>query len=229
MAPTDISVLSAGAVGPALKKISEEFQNQTSRRVHLTFATAPTVLERVGGGTPVDIVIAPPPVLDDLLRSGQISTARRVLLGRIGVGVMVRAGAPQPPISTVDQLKKSLLEAASVVFNRASTGIYLAELFQRLEMAPEIEPKTIRYPDFAAVLDHIKHAGDREIGFGASTVIAENGQSGVTFVGALPAEVQNYTAYEAALVRNGGASAADYFSYLESPQAKSVLVAAGID
>ena len=230
MAPTDINILSAGAVAPGLKKISEEFQRETHQRVQLTFATAPTILERLRDSAPIDLVIAPSAVLEDLTRDGRISNESRLLLGRVGVGVMVRAGAPQPPIATVEELRKSLLSATSIVFNRASTGTYLENLFERLGMAPELEPKSIRYPDFAAVLDHVSHGGNGEIGFGATTVIAEDAQRLVTFVGTLPAEIQNYTAYEAAVVQDGAANAAarHFIEYLGSPPAKSALMQAGI-
>jgi molybdate transport system substrate-binding protein len=226
----EINILSAGAVAPGLKKISEAFQRETAQRVHLTFATAPVIVERLRDSASIDIVIAPPAVLDDLARSGKISSLGRVLLGRIGVGVMVRAGVPPPPIATVEQLKKSLLDATSVVFNRASTGTYLENLFQRLGIHAELERKSIRYPDFAAVLDHISHGTNGEIGFGATTVIAENAQRGVAFVGPLPAEIQNYTAYEAAVVQNGAANTAalQFRDYLESPPARSALMHAGM-
>ena len=230
MAPTDINILSAGAVAPGLKKISEEFQRETGQRVHLEFATAPAILERLRDSAPIDLVIAPSAVLENLARDGRISNESRLLLGRIGVGVMVRAGAPEPPIATVEELRKSLLDAKSVVFNRASTGTYLENLFDRLGIAADLERKSIRYPDFAAVLDHVSRGGNREIGFGATTVIAEHSHGRVTFVGTLPPEIQNYTAYEAAVVQNGAANAAarHFIEYLGSPPAKSVLMQVGI-
>lgn len=230
MAPTDINILSAGAVAPGLKKISEAFQRETTQHVNLTFATAPVIVERLRDSATIDIVIAPSAALDDLARSGKISSLGRVLLGRIGVGVMVRAGVPQPPIATVEQLKKSLLVATSAVFNRASTGTYLENLFQRLGIGAELERKSIRYSDFAAVLDHISRGTNGEIGFGATTVIAENAGAGVTFVGPLPAKIQNYTAYEAAVVQNGAANTAalQFRNYLESPPARSALMQAGM-
>jgi molybdate transport system substrate-binding protein len=230
MARSEINILSAGAVAPGLRKITEEFQRETAQRVHVTFATAPAIPERLGDSAPIDIVIAPPVVLDELARSGKISNLGRVLLGRIGVGVMVRAGVPPPPIATGEQLKRSLLDATSVVFNRASTGTYLENLFQRLGIDAELERKSIRYPDFAAVLEHISRSANGEIGFGATTVIVENAQRGVAFVGALPAEIQNYTAYEAAVVENGAANTAamQFRDYLESPVARSALAQSGI-
>jgi molybdate transport system substrate-binding protein len=228
---TDITILSAGAVAPGLKKISEKFQRETHQRVHLEFATAPIILERLRDSAPPDLVIAPSPVFEEIARDGRISNESRLLLGRVGVGVMVRAGAPEPPIATVKELRKSLLDATSVVFNRASTGTYLENLFRRLGIAPELERKSIRYPDFAAVLDHITHGGNGEIGFGATTVIAENSHKSVTFLGTLPVEIQNYTTYEAAaVVQNGAANAAahHFIEYLGSLQAKSALMQAGI-
>ena len=230
MSPRDLTVLSAGAVAPGLKKISEEFQRETHQRVDLAFATAPAILERLRDSTPIDVVIAPSAVLENLAGAGRISNESRVLLGRVGVGVMVRAGAPEPPIGTVDELRKSLLDATSVVFNRASTGTYLENLFQRLGIGAELERKSIRYPDFAAVLDHMSRGANGEIGFGATTVIVENTQRGVAFVGPLPAEIQNYTAYEAVVVQYGaaGLAAREFIEYLDSPLARSVLAHAGI-
>jgi len=230
MSRREINILSAGAVAPGLKKISAAFQRDTIQHVNVTFATAPAIPERLDDSAPIDIVIAPPVVLDDLARSGKISSLGRVLLGRIGVGVMVRAGVPQPPIATVEQLKKSLLDATSVVFNRASTGTYLENLFQRLGIGAELERKSIRYPDFAAVLEHVSRGENGEIGFGATTVIVENVDKGVAFVGPLPAEIQNYTAYEAAVVENGAANTAamQFRDYLESPAARSALAQSGI-
>jgi molybdate transport system substrate-binding protein len=226
----EINILSAGAVAPGLRKISEAFQRETTQHVNLTFATAPVIVERLRDSASIDIVIAPPAVLDDLARSGKISNLGRVLLGRIGAGVMVRAGVPQPPIHTVEKLKESLLDATSVVFNRASTGMYLENLFRRLGIDAELERKSVRYPDFVAVLDHISRGTNGEIGFGATTVIVENAQRGVAFVGALPAEIQNYTAFEAVVVYNGTANTAalQFRDYLESPSARSVLAQSGM-
>jgi molybdate transport system substrate-binding protein len=227
----EINILSAGAVAPGLKKFIELFQNDTGESVNVTFATAPAILERLRDSTPIDIVIGPPVVLHDAARQGKISPERRVLLGRIGAGVMVRAQTTQPPIATVEQLKKSLLDARSLVFNRASTGTYLENLFEKLGIAPKLERKSIRYPDFAAVLDHIRRGENGEIGFGATTVIVENAERGVAFVGALPAEIQNYTAYEAAVVQSNAAKPAahHFIEYLGSSRARAIFAAVGID
>ena len=127
MAPTDINILSAGAVAPGLKKISEEFQRETHQRVYLEFATAPAIFERLRDSAPMDLVIAPSTVLDDLVRDGRIFLESIVwtvmnynpvrilgLIGLFGVGLALLIGrlertqAPEGTFSyTLDDVAKA--------------------------------------------------------------------------------------------------------------------------
>lgn len=230
--PTEIKILSAGAVKPGLTKVIDAFQRETAHEVKVKFATAPAILSEIHSGETVDVVIAPPAVLDELVKSTKVAAGARVTLGRIGVGVMVRDGATLPKISSVDEFKQTLLGAESIIYNQASTGTYLETLFDRLGIGAEIKPKSVRYPDFAAVLDHVSKGSGREIGLGATTVIIENANKGVKFAGPLPAEIQNYTEYAATLMLMADsaarATAQQFISYLASPKSKSLFAAAGI-
>jgi molybdate transport system substrate-binding protein len=229
MSNAGINVLSAGAVQPGLVKVIDAFRHETGHEVKVAFATAPAILKRVDGETP-DVVIAPPAVLDELVNAGKATPADRVTVGRIGVGVMVLDGAPQPKIATVDEFKQALLGAESVVYNQASTGIYLEKLFERLGIAEHLKTKTVRYPDATGVLEHICKGKGGEIGLGATTVIIEGESKGLKFVGPLPPEIQNYTIYAATMVNAGSASEAarEFVRYLTAPVAQKVFAAAGI-
>lgn len=231
MSNPEISVLSAGAVQPGMVKIIEAFQRTTAQNVKITFATAPMILARIGDANLPDVVIAPPSVLEEWSRAGKSILKDWVVVGRIGVGVVVRDGTPRPNIATVEEFKHSLLNAESVVYNQASTGIYLKKLFERLEIGKQLEKKTTNYPDAAAVLSHVSKGKGNEIGFGATTVIIENESKGLKFVGPLPPEIQNYTSYTATVVGLGSASGvgAQFVRYLTSPAAKKILTAAGIE
>jgi molybdate transport system substrate-binding protein len=44
----------------------------------------------------------------------------------------VRSDAPAPNVATVDALKQALLAADRVVYNTASTGLYLDRLFEKM-------------------------------------------------------------------------------------------------
>jgi len=223
-----VTILSAGAVKPGVVPVVAAFQRDTGYDTAFEFATAPAIRQRLSGSQAPDVVIAPPDLLDELAKSGS-TAAERVIVGRIGVGVMVRDGAPVPRIATIEEIKQSLLNSQSIVFNQASTGLYIESLFKRLGIAAKIEAKITRYADFAAVRDHVSNGQGSEIAFGATTVIIENASKGLRFVGPLPAELQNFTTYTAALTANAGDAARALLRYFATPVAKAIFTAAGIE
>lgn len=223
-----VKVLSAGAVKPGVLPVVAAFQRDTGCDVAIEFATAPAIRHRLSGGQAPDIVIAPPDLLDQLAQSA-VAAAESIVIGRIGVGVMVRDGAPVPRIATVDEFKQSLLSSASIVFNQASTGLYIESLFTRLGIAAQTDAKITRYADFTAVRDHISIGQGSEIAFGATTVIVENAGKGLRYVGPLPAELQNFTTYVAALTAPAGDAARALLRYFSTPAARAVFSAAGIE
>ena len=226
-----IKLLSAGAVKPGLMKVIESFQSAGGHDVTIGFATAPEIRRRLQEGEAADIVIAPNDLVDALMMKGQVASADRAVIGRIGVGVMVREDLPAPQIATVEAFQTSLLNAESIVYNQASTGTYIDSLFDRLGIAAQMKTKTTRYADFAAVLEHIRRDRSSELGLGATTVIIENANRGIKFIGPLPAEIQNYTTYAAAVAthRIAGDGASALLRFLTSASAKHLFTAAGIE
>ena len=226
----EIRVLSAGAVEPGLRAAAAAFKKQSGHDVNITFNTAPEIRKRIGGGEVFDVVIAPPTALDEFAGAGKVTTDR-ANLGRVGLGVAVRPGAPMPDISSGDALKRSVLAAESIVFNRASSGIYFENLLKKMEIYEQVQGKTTRYADGAAVMEHVLKGKGREIGFGPVTEILQHRDKGLKLVGPLPPEAQNYTAYSAApMTAAANAELAKVFArYLGSPESKALFVGAGID
>lgn len=228
----DIKVLSAGAIEPGLKAAAAAFEKQTGHVAKITFNTAPELKKRMDAqpmGPAFDVVIAPPAVIGEFAAASKLLAAR-AYLGRVGMGVTVRDGAPLPDISSAEALKASVLEAQSLVFNRASTGLYLEGLLREIDVYAQVEGKTTRYPDGAAVMEHVIKGQGREIGFGAMTEILLYQGKGLKLVGPLPAEVQNYTAYTAAPLASGSqpALAQQFVNFLSGPVGKPLFVAAGV-
>jgi molybdate transport system substrate-binding protein len=229
--PTEIKVLSAGAVQPGLTKVIDAFRHETGYEVKVTFATAPEIRKRLSAGETADVVVAPSDVVDHLIATNKARATDRGTIGQIGIGVLVPDGAPLPKIGTAKEFKASLLNAESVVYNQASTGIYLEQLFERLGIAAELKPKTTRYAAAAPVLDHVRSAEHNVIGLAATTVIKENESKGLKFVGSLPAEIQNHTTYDAivTLGSTGGNLALALVRYLTTSPAKAIFAVAGIE
>jgi molybdate transport system substrate-binding protein len=223
----EINVLSGQAVEPGLVVAIDTFRKQTGTNVKITFATAPEIRRRVEAGETTDVVIAPPAVLDDLANSGKVDGTARVPVGRVGVGVVIRDGAPKPDVSTTDALKRAVLDADSVIYNRASSGLFVEGLLQRLGLAEQIQAKTKRYAGTDMIEPLIKGKG-KEIGFMPVAEILHFRGRGLQLVGPLPADIQNYTSYAAEPASKSEVARA-FVRFLGSPVAKGIFVAAGIE
>jgi len=227
----EINLISAGAVEPGVVAAADVFRRETGTEVKIKFATAPAIQQRVGGGEAADVVIAPPAVIEELTKAGKLDGSGRAPVGRVGVGVVMRNDTAKPDVSSADALKRALLDADSVVYNKASTGLYLEKLFDRLGVGAAVKAKETRYPDGAAVMEHVIHGKGKEIGFGAITEIRLYGDKGAQFVGPLPGDAQNYTSYAAAPAaapaNRDGAMA--FVKFLGSPAARAAFLAKGVE
>ena len=230
-AAADIKVLSGGAVEPGLHAFAELVKRNLGHDLKIQFNTTPQIVKRLAEGDVYDIVIVTPAVIEQATKDGKLLAGSRAPVGRVGAGIIVRNGATTPSVGTVEALKQALLAADSVVYNSASSGLYLDKLFANMGILEQLKPKTTRYPDGASVMEHVINGNGNEIGFGAITEIKLYTSKGLKYVGPLPAEVQNYTTYEAALMT--GAPSADaaqtVMRELATPAAKAAFTAAGVE
>jgi len=224
----DLKVLTTGAMKPVLLEVAPGFQQDSKQTVSLDNDTAGALLKRIQAGAAFDVVVLTPAGIDELAKAGKVSPG--VDLARVGIGVMVKTGAPHPDISTVDALKRTLLAAKSVAYidpaSGGSSGIYLARLWERLGIADALKPKT-KLKQGGSVADLIV-SGDAEIGLQqASEIIAS---PGVTLIGQLPDEVQNYTVYSGAIstAAHSPAAAAAFIAWLRRPAMAPILQAKGL-
>ena len=80
------------------------------------------------------------PGLDELTKQGKIEPGSRVDLIRSLIAMAVRNGTPKPDISTVEGLKRTLLQAKSIGSSDSASGVYLRTvLFPRLGVAEQIK------------------------------------------------------------------------------------------
>jgi molybdate transport system substrate-binding protein len=227
---TPLAVWSAGAVEEGVVRLAAEYRRTASHEVTASFGTGPELQKRLSSDASADVLIAPAAVVQRAVKSGRVVPGTETPVGRVGVGVTVRRGAAPPDVGTVDALKDALLGADSVVYNQASTGQYLETLFTKLGIADQIKGKTTRYGNAAQVLEHVIAGTGREIGFGPLTEIKSFEPKGVVLVAPLPADVQNYTTYVAAVLHGTrtGDAAKDFIRYLTTPAARQAFAATGV-
>jgi molybdate transport system substrate-binding protein len=227
----EIKVLTAGVMREVVLAAMPEFEKATGHSVVVQNATAGRLRHRIEGGEPVDVAVITPVVIDALIAKGRIVPGSRLDLARVGVGVVVREGTPLPEIGTVEAFKRTLLAAKSVAYrdpaSGGTSGIYVAKMLERLGIADAIKAKAVLVQSDYVAERVIK--GEAEIGLHQiSEILAVKD---ARLVGPLPAEIQNYTTYSAAI----GAAASDpaaakaFIALLAGPNVEAMLKARGLE
>jgi molybdate transport system substrate-binding protein len=195
-----IRVLSAAAVRQGLASLATSFGAETGVEVDLTFTTGPNIRERLEAESDVaDVIVAPMELIDALAAKGRVLGDGVAKLGGVEAGVAIKSGAPVPDISTADAVRAALLKAEVVVFNKASSGDFIAEMIAGLGVADEIAQRVRRFEDGAEAMRFLAAAeGDSALGFGQSTGLKIHEPMGITVIGPLPADIGKVTSYVAA-------------------------------
>ena len=229
--PAEIKVLTAGAMRGLVDALRPQFERQSGLRVIVDNATAGVLAKRIAGGDAFDVAIITSTVLQDLIAQGKIVAQSRVELAKVGMGVVVKQGAPLPDIATVDAFKRALLAAQSVAYidPRAggTTGVYFDALLARLGIAEAIRPKA-KLKDGGHVADLVA-SGEAEIGVHVISEIKP--VKGVILVGPLPPAIQHTTVYAAGVGAAAGdaSGAAAFLKLLAGEDSAPILAENGME
>jgi molybdate transport system substrate-binding protein len=230
-ASAEIKVLTTGAFKQVVVALIPEFEKATGHKVVLDNGTVGQLTGRVDGGETFDVLVLSPRGIDDFIKKGKIADGSKASLAKVGVGVMVKEGAPKPEIGSVEAFKQALRNAKSVGYidpaSGGSSGIYVAGLLDKLGIAAEIKPKA-KLKQGGHVSDLVK-SGEAEIGIHQISEIVS--ESGVTLVGSLPSEIQNYTTYAVGLstAAKDAEAAKAFIKVLTGPSLPAVLKSKGME
>ncbi len=102
-----------------------------------------TIPTRLARGEAADIVILDGGAADELGKRGLVRPGSKIDLARSLIGMVVRAAAAKPDISSVEALQSTLLAAKSIVYSDSGSGTYLSStLFPKLGIADQIAGKS---------------------------------------------------------------------------------------
>ena len=107
----------------------------------------------------------------------------------------VRAGAPKPDISSIDALRRVMLQAKSIGYSASVSGEYLTtELYQRLGIAEQVTSKS-RLIGGGERVGAVIARGELEIGFQQMSELLP--VPGIAHITPLPPEVQKVSVFSA--------------------------------
>lgn len=212
----ELRVYTSGAPAAVQKRLEPKLAEATGRQITFTVGPLAAIEQKLNAGEKADILVFPTPIIERLDKAGLVRAGSRVDLGRVGVGVVVREGAPRPDISTVDAVRKMLLDARSIAHPDPSgggfAGAQIARMMERLGIAAAVKPKVKMAYAIAGGVSKVA-SGDVEVGlFNISEILPVKG---VTLVGPLPQELQSYITFSGA-IHSGSTAPEAASTYLRS-------------
>ena len=212
----DVHVISSGGFTAAYKELVPACEAKIGQKVVSAYgasmgAAPDAIPQRLARNEPADIVILAGDAFDKLVADGKGMAGTRTDLARSAIGLSVKSGAPKPDISTVEALKKTLMEAKSIAYSASASGTYLSEeLFPKLDPSGQVMAKSKKI--FSERVGTVVARGDAELGFQQVSELVPI--AGLDFVGVLPDEVQRVTVFSAGLAAGA-----------KEPQAAKALIA----
>lgn len=223
----EIKVFAAGASKVAVELAAPAFTRLTGDTLVVSSDTVGALRERISKGERPDLTVLSQVAIETLVTQGHVQAGQTAPMGVVVAGLAVKRGAPVPDISTVEALKKTLLQAKSVAHadgaRGATSGIHFAKMIDQLGLREALQPKLVILPFGVDVIEGVGE-GKFELGASQSSEIVP--YTTVTYVGDLPAPFALRTPYVAGVVHNS-AKGANLLKFLASPAGQASFAASG--
>jgi len=220
-------------MAPVLNELRGTFEKSSSYKIAIDYMPVGQLQGRIRDGEAADVIVVIESFLEPLTKAGKIESATRI--ANSSVGVVVKAGAPKPDVSSREALKRSLLAAKSVAFGDPKTGgagaIFFAGVIEKLDIAKEVGAKAKLITGNGAAVSEAVAKGEAEIG--VSQVSELMLVPGVDFVMPIAPELKQFKGegeVSAAIIKGSKEpqAAATFVKFLSSPEAARVIRAKGM-
>jgi molybdate transport system substrate-binding protein len=229
----EFRVMTSGAFTAAHLELIPQLERLTKKKVVTASTSVGTgensIASRLKRGEVVDIVIVADTLLRQFIREGLVLDEGATPVARSSIGIAVRAGAPRPDISTVDALRRTLLEAKSIGYSASVSGEYLTtELYQRLGIADQVMSKS-RFIGGGERVGAVVARGELEIAFQQMSELLP--VPGIAHVTPLPPEVQKVSVFSSGVAAKAPdpALARSIIRFLASAEAAAAITRSGLE
>jgi molybdate transport system substrate-binding protein len=216
----DVKVIAAGAVRGLIAQIIDDYSHQTGQKFDFTIGTTGQLRNIIASGEHADLVIVSVPLMGELEKTGKLTPGTRAELGRVGIGVVAREGAPVPDVSTSEKLKAALVAAGSVAYTNpaegGTSGIHFAKVANDFGIGDAVAKKAVLTKGGReAAIEVAEGRAELAIVFISEAMAIK----GVKLAGLLPAAQQDYSAYATAIPASSTdpAAARAFIAALTSP------------
>jgi molybdate transport system substrate-binding protein len=231
-ASTHLHVLISGGFSFAYEQLLPEFMRLSGIAVTTgsgaSQGTGPqTIAAQLARGVAADVVILSREGLTELIEAGRIASGTDADLAQVPLGVAVRAGTPQPDVSTVAAFKELILAAKTVAMPGSTSGIWLkTDLLPRLGIADKVDMKLAPRGS-----DATRMVAAGEVDLAVMPVSEIMHATGVAFAGTIAPEIQFVQTFSAAAVAGSREieRGKQLIAFLTSPRACEAITNSGME
>jgi molybdate transport system substrate-binding protein len=224
-----LKVFSVNGVKEVLSRLGDGFRAEAGEEVRFTFGTIGALQDKMAAGDMPDVLVAMSAAMSKAEEQGLIAKNSSVEVGRTGLAVVVKAGAPSPDIATPQAFKDALLKAKSLAYTDpktgAASGVAVAKILDDLGIARQVKDKAVLVS--GGPVGEVVAQGRVEIGIQQVTELLP--VKGITLLPSFPSELQRVTVYQAAVVLRTAKPqvAARFVSFVTGSKVKQAFTEAG--
>jgi molybdate transport system substrate-binding protein len=200
----EVTLISVGGVKVAIDPIIADYTKQTGNTVKYIVGSPLAVSQKLAAGEVYDVVVQSAPAMADFAKQGGLNSGGAAKVARGGIGMAVAKEATAPDISTPDAFKRALANAKSIAMTDTAmpngSGGLTQAIFEKAGVVDVVKPK-LKVVGLDPGQQQIAK-GEIEIGFFNNSEI----RPFVKYAGSVPAPLQQYTVYEAALTAKAPAA-----------------------
>jgi len=228
-AHAQVRVLSSVAVKAVIETLAPEFGSASKDTIAPEFGIAAAMKARIEGGEAFDVAILTPAMLDDLAAKGLIESTPRPVVARSGLGLMVKAGATKPDVSSVEAFKHTLLNARAISYvpNSASGLAFLATL-DKLAITDAVKAKAKTATSGDEVNANVTSGAADLAVLPVSEILPV---AGAQLGGVFPPAIQSYIVMAAGISSRSprAAAAREFVRFITSAKATPVVTGKGME
>jgi molybdate transport system substrate-binding protein len=222
-AQSEITLLSPNPIKETIDTLVAKFHDKTGTNVKITYGSGVGTRKTVAGGGAQDVTLLFAP-FDDAIKTGNVDKSSTTVVARLRLAIAVKKGAPKPDISNAAAVKRTLINAKSIISvdpDQGSVGGAVLLALDKMGLTNQIRPKIKWVPGGGEVQTSVAK-GETEIAFGP--YLSDMRNPGLDIVGALPPDAAtpvDITGWLSTSVKDKQAARA-LLDYLKSAEAAPV-------
>ncbi len=226
----ELAVFVTGSMADPFEELAEDFTQETGHTLRFSRATTGGLLQKIAAGERADIVVITAEAAESLEQRGTLLRGTRTPVASSLFGVVVRADAPSPDVTTPEALKAAVLRARTLSYPdpvvATVSGGYIESVFDQLGIKDAARGKAALKPMGYLVGEAVER---REVELGLSFMSEFTGDADLKVV-PFPAELQKAQLYSIGVFAGSAQAEAAraFIGFVTSPAARAKLTAAGV-